>query len=111
MSRPLRFRFNEDGTKFWLYPQPGLSPEPVYIDAVPGTIGPGPKDHRIYVIDAKEKKPYKKTGKPYERIGEWIERIGWKKFFEVTGFPFTKYHIDDFRYARTTFNTSTHVRL
>lgn len=55
--------------------------------------------------------PYKKTGKPYERLGEWIERIGWKKFFEVTGFSFTKYHIDDFRYARTTFNTSTHVRL
>ncbi|MBI5816605.1 MAG: dissimilatory-type sulfite reductase subunit beta [Nitrospinae bacterium] len=54
---------------------------------------------------------YKAGGRPYERIGEWIDRIGWKKFFEVTGFPFTKYHIDDFKLARTTLNTSTHVRL
>lgn len=68
MSRPLRFRFNEAGTKFWLYPQPGLNAEIVYINAAPGTITTGPKDHRIYVIDAKEKKPYKKTGKnpPYK---------------------------------------------
>ena len=54
---------------------------------------------------------YKKGAKEYERIGEWIERIGWKKFFEVTGFEFTKYHIDTFRFARTTFNTSAQVRL
>jgi len=54
---------------------------------------------------------YKEGAKDWERIGEWVERIGWKKFFELTGFPFTKYHIDDFRYARTTFNTSAHVRL
>ncbi|VAX19082.1 Dissimilatory sulfite reductase, beta subunit [hydrothermal vent metagenome] len=54
---------------------------------------------------------YKAGAKPYERIGEWVERIGWKRFFEKTGFPFTKYHIDDYRFARTTFNTSSHVRL
>ena len=54
---------------------------------------------------------YKKGAKDFERIGEWIERIGWKKFFEVTGFKFTKYHIDTYRFARTTFNTSAQVRL
>jgi len=54
---------------------------------------------------------YKSSARRYERIGEWIERIGWKRFFEMTGFPFTKYHIDDYRFARTTFNTSAHVRL
>ena len=54
---------------------------------------------------------YKKSAKQYERLGEWVERIGWKKFFEVTGFPFTKYHIDDTATARSTFNSSTHVRL
>ncbi|MGK7345558.1 MAG: dissimilatory-type sulfite reductase subunit beta [Candidatus Nitrospinota bacterium M3_3B_026] len=54
---------------------------------------------------------YKETARDWERMGEWVERIGWKRFFEMTGFPFTKYHIDDFRFARTTFNTSSHVRL
>jgi len=55
-------------------------------------------------------KAYKATAKPYERIGEWVERISWKKFFELTGFPFTKYHIDDSEMARSTFNTSAQVR-
>ncbi len=54
---------------------------------------------------------YRAGAKPYERIGEWIDRVGWKRFFEVTGFPFTKYHIDNYRHARTTFNTSSQVRL
>ncbi len=54
---------------------------------------------------------YREGAKPYERIGEWIDRVGWKHFFEVTGFPFTKYHIDNYRFARTTFNTSAQVRL
>lgn len=53
---------------------------------------------------------YKSGAKPYERIGEWIDRIGWKNFFAETGFEFTKYHIDNYRFARTTFNTSSHVR-
>ncbi len=54
---------------------------------------------------------YKSSAKQYERMGEWIDRIGWKRFFEMTGFPFTKYHIDDSVSARSTFNTSTHVRI
>ncbi|MBF0154911.1 MAG: dissimilatory-type sulfite reductase subunit beta [Magnetococcales bacterium] len=54
---------------------------------------------------------YKSSAKPWERVGEWVERIGWQRFFEMTGFPFTKYHIDDSPEAFTTFNRSTHVRL
>jgi sulfite reductase beta subunit len=46
----------------------------------------------------------------HERMGEWIERIGWPKFFELTGIPFTKYHIDDFTHAGETFHRSAHVR-
>jgi sulfite reductase beta subunit len=49
-----------------------------------------------YVADAKK----------HERVGEWIERIGWEKFFNVTGFPFTFQHIDDFTIARETFRTA-----
>ncbi len=54
---------------------------------------------------------YKEGGKPWERVGEWIERIGWQRFFEKTGFPFTKYHIEDGPDALSTFNRSTHARI
>jgi len=54
---------------------------------------------------------YKETGKPWERVGEWIDRIGWAKFFELTGFPFTRYHIDDGPEALSTLNRSAMVRL
>jgi sulfite reductase beta subunit len=48
--------------------------------------------------------------RPFERVNEWIERIGWPAFFEKTGFEFTKHHIDDFKWAGTTFRRSTHLR-
>jgi sulfite reductase beta subunit len=48
--------------------------------------------------------------RPFERVGEWIERIGWPAFFAKTGFEFTKHHIDDFKWAGTTFRRSTHLR-
>ena len=54
---------------------------------------------------------YKEDARDWERVGEWIERIGWPRFFELTGLPFTKYHIDDWKGARSTLNASTHVRL
>lgn len=54
---------------------------------------------------------YKEDARDWERVGEWIERVGWPRFFELTNLPFTKYHIDDWRGARGTFNTSTHVRM
>ncbi len=46
----------------------------------------------------------------YERMGEWIARIGWPRFFQKTGLPFTKQHIDDFRYAGLSFQRSVHLK-
>ncbi|MCP3867134.1 MAG: dissimilatory-type sulfite reductase subunit beta [Gammaproteobacteria bacterium] len=54
---------------------------------------------------------YKEGGKDWERVGEWIERIGWQRFFEKTGFTFTKYHIEDGPNAMWTYNRSTQVRI
>ncbi len=54
---------------------------------------------------------YKQDAHAWERVGEWVERIGWPRFFELTGLPFTKYHIDNWRGSRASLNTSTHVRL
>jgi len=51
-----------------------------------------------------------KNAKKYERVGEWIDRIGWPKFFELTGIEFTRYHIDDFRFAGTTYKRSAQLR-
>ena len=53
---------------------------------------------------------YKKGAEPGERVIEWIERIGWSRFFKITGFEFTKYHVDDFRLAETSMNYSSHAR-
>ncbi len=54
---------------------------------------------------------WSENARKYERMGEFIERIGWPRFFELTGIEFTKYHIDDFRFAGTTFKRSLHNRL
>jgi sulfite reductase beta subunit len=51
-----------------------------------------------------------KGARPYERMGEFIERIGWPRFFKLTGFEFTKQHIDDFRHAGLTFKRSAQLR-
>ena len=53
---------------------------------------------------------YIKGARNYERLGEWAERIGWPKFFDLTGIKFTKYHIDDFKYAGTTYRRTTQIR-
>jgi sulfite reductase beta subunit len=53
---------------------------------------------------------YKADGRPWERVSDWIDRIGWPAFFEKTGLPFTKYHIDNWRGGRSTLNASTHIR-
>jgi sulfite reductase beta subunit len=53
---------------------------------------------------------YKEDAKDWERMGEWAERIGWPAFFEKTGLPFTKYHIDTWRGATARLNASTHIR-
>jgi len=53
---------------------------------------------------------YAQNAKKFERVGEWIERIGWPKFFELTGIEFTRYHVDDFKFAGTTYARSVHLR-
>lgn len=53
---------------------------------------------------------YAQSAKKHERMGEWIRRIGWSRFFELTGFEFTEYHIDDFKYAFLSFKRSTHLK-
>ena len=50
---------------------------------------------------------WKENANKYERMGDFIERIGWPKFFEITDIEFTKYHIDDYKYAGTTFQRTT----
>jgi sulfite reductase beta subunit len=54
---------------------------------------------------------YAAHARKFERMGEWIDRIGWPRFFELTNIPFTRYHLDDFKFAGTTFARSTHIRL
>ena len=53
---------------------------------------------------------YAAHARKFERMGEWIDRIGWPRFFELTGIPFTRYHIDDFKHAGLTYARSTHIR-
>jgi sulfite reductase beta subunit len=53
---------------------------------------------------------YKADARPWERMGEWIERVGWPRFFELTGLPFTKHHIDNWRGSRGNLNASAQLR-
>ncbi|MBZ0070543.1 MAG: dissimilatory-type sulfite reductase subunit beta [Thiohalobacteraceae bacterium] len=53
---------------------------------------------------------YKEDAKEWERVGEWVERIGWPRFFELTGLPFTRFHVDNWTGARHSLNQSTHIR-
>lgn len=68
VRRPfLNARYKDSGTHFLVYPQPKYlagfgEPEVISVNAEPGTIGAGPQDERIYVVDAKEKLPYQKSG-------------------------------------------------
>lgn len=66
MSRSQRFAqgsHRDQGTRFRLYPQPPIlesihGPETVWIARAPGSIGPGPSDDRMYVVDAIGKVQY-----------------------------------------------------
>ena len=61
-------QFETSGTRFRLFPQAPVlpafaEPEIVEVSPAPGSIGPGPSDERMYVVDALEKsRPY---GFPY----------------------------------------------
>ena len=53
---------------------------------------------------------YPENLESFEHRGvEWIERIGWPKFFRMSGIPFKKEHIDDFKNAGLTFKRSVHL--
>ena len=72
MPRAPRFRFNEGGTRFRLYPQParlGFAPLTVHVDAPPGSILTGPRDATIQTIDAVAKLGYRKDGTEAIRAG------------------------------------------
>ncbi len=60
-----------DGTKFRLFPQapfldPGKPPETVRVSSPAGSVGPGPSDQRMYVIDpVGKRRPYGIARGPY----------------------------------------------
>jgi len=53
---------------------------------------------------------YTRGANRYERLGEWAERIGWERFFEKCDIEFSHHHIDDYRFAATTWRTSTQFK-
>ncbi len=53
---------------------------------------------------------WSKNAKPYERMGEFIERIGWSRFFKMTGIPFSKEHIDDYKYAGLSYRRTAQIK-
>ena len=53
---------------------------------------------------------YREDAKDWERVSDWVDRIGWPRFFELTELPFTKFHIDNWRGARSSLNASAHIR-
>lgn len=69
-----------------------------------------PRWPEVAVVVKKILKAYKENSNEWERVGEWVERIGWKRFFELTDLPFTKYHIDNWRGSRNNLNQSAHIR-
>lgn len=53
---------------------------------------------------------YRENARTHERMADMIDRIGWSRFFKLTGFEFTRYHIDDYRLAVKSYNSSAHIR-
>jgi hypothetical protein len=58
-SRALRFEWPQRGARFKVAPQPGLPAEVVHVSGSHGPIEAGPRDRRIHVILAKNKRSYK----------------------------------------------------
>lgn len=53
---------------------------------------------------------YAANARPYERMGEWIDRIGWEQWFKLCDLEFSHFHIDDYRFAMTTWRNSTQFK-
>lgn len=72
MSRILDNRLKKTGTRFRLYPQSPVlerysEPETVWVSPPPGSIGAGPSDARMYVVDAIAKQRYEDGSRlPYK---------------------------------------------
>ena len=77
--------------------------------AIAGLPNNAPRWPEVAVVVKKILSVYKADARPWERMGEWIERIGWPRFFEMTGLPFTKHHLDDWRGGRANLNTSAQL--
>ena len=62
-------RIRAHGTRFALYPQPpvlrAVELETVWVSPPPGSIAPGPRDNRMYVVDAVGKTQYELNAPPY----------------------------------------------
>ncbi|WP_338472751.1 hypothetical protein R4Z10_08490 [Niallia sp. XMNu-256] len=74
ISEFLDYGARERGTWFLIYPQnkkiEGFAqPEVVYLNVPPGSIKAGPEDDRMYVVDAKNKKPYSFKGEGPGYVG------------------------------------------
>ncbi len=69
-----------------------------------------PRWPEVGAVVKKILKIYQEDARDWERMSEWVDRIGWSRFFELTELPFTRYHIDNWRGARQTLNSSTHIR-
>lgn len=69
-----------------------------------------PRWPEVAAVVKKILQSYKEGARDWERMNEWIDRIGWPRFFEVTGLPFTRYHIEDWRGGRVSLNASAHIR-
>ncbi len=69
-----------------------------------------PRWPEVATIVKKILNEYKADARDWERLSDWIDRIGWPRFFEKTELPFTKYHIDNWRGARSSLNASAHIR-
>jgi hypothetical protein len=81
----MAFQTRFSGTRFRLYPQPIVpgsahEPEIVWVSPPPGTVGPGPSDERMYVIEPVGKNaPYgvgfTPLGLPFVYLPPWREAI------------------------------------
>jgi len=69
-----------------------------------------PRWPEVVAVVEKILQTYKEGARDWERMNEWIDRIGWPRFFEVTGLPFTRYHIESWRGGRMSLNASAHIR-
>ena len=95
-------RYSKTGTRFRVFPQPQFLPgfaRPVTIcvDSTPGAIRLGPADDRMYVVDARNKRPYLMT----HRVPPYAGRRG------RPAEPNQQGHFDEIDVSDETFKSAT----